>query len=53
MSEPLNDTVHGIDPMKEESREFRSYVWGLGIALLLTLVPFALLHWAGLPRYRC
>ena len=28
----------------------RSYVWGIGLALLLTLVPFALVRWAALPR---
>lgn len=38
------------DPMQDEHREFRSYVWGAGIALLLTVVPFALLYWSGLPR---
>lgn len=36
--------------LKQERREFRSYVWGLSLALLLTVVPFALVHWAGLPR---
>jgi len=50
MSEQPNAPVDGVDPMQEERREFRSYVWGAGIALLLTLVPFALVHWAGLPR---
>ena len=50
MSEQPNVAVDGVDPMQEERREFRSYVWGAGIALLLTLVPFALVHWAGLPR---
>ncbi|MDQ6646146.1 MAG: cytochrome C oxidase subunit IV family protein [Pseudomonadota bacterium] len=34
----------------EERREFRSYVWGIGLALLLTLVPFALVHWAAVSR---
>lgn len=36
---------------KEERRDFRSYVWGIALALLLTLVPFALVHWAGLPPF--
>ena len=34
----------------EERRELRSYVWGVGLALLLTLMPFALVHWAAMPR---
>jgi cytochrome o ubiquinol oxidase operon protein cyoD len=50
MSEQPNVAVDGIDPMQEERWEFRSYVWGAGIALLLTVVPFALVHWGGLPR---
>ena len=50
MSEQPNVAVDGVDPTQEERREFRSYVWGASIALLLTLVPFALLNWADLPR---
>lgn len=34
-------------PSEEERGDFRSYAWGIGLALLLTLVPFALVHWAG------
>jgi cytochrome o ubiquinol oxidase operon protein cyoD len=30
---------------QQEQREFRSYVWGVGLALLLTVVPFGLVHW--------
>jgi cytochrome o ubiquinol oxidase subunit IV len=26
-------------------RELRSYIWGLVLALVLTAVPFALVHW--------
>lgn len=36
-------------PSEEERRDFRSYAWGIALALLLTLVPFALVHWAGMP----
>jgi cytochrome o ubiquinol oxidase subunit IV len=39
------------EPSEEERRDFRSYVWGIALALLLTLVPFALVHWAGVPRF--
>ncbi|HVC15852.1 MAG TPA: cytochrome C oxidase subunit IV family protein [Rhodanobacter sp.] len=35
---------------QEERGDFRSYVWGVGLALLLTLVPFALMRWVGTPR---
>ena len=34
----------------EERKDFHSYVWGIALALLLTLVPFALVRWAALPR---
>jgi cytochrome o ubiquinol oxidase operon protein cyoD len=34
-----------LQRQQEERREFRSYVWGAGSALVLTLVPFALVHW--------
>ena len=30
---------------EEERGELRSYAWGIGLALGLTLVPFALVHW--------
>ena len=36
----------------EERKDFHSYVWGIALALVLTLVPFALVRWAaisGLP----
>ena len=36
---------------REERRDFRSYVWGISLGLLLTLVPFALVYWAGIPRF--
>lgn len=32
----------------EERRDFQSYVWGITLALLLTLGPFALVHWRAL-----
>jgi cytochrome o ubiquinol oxidase operon protein cyoD len=36
---------------QQERRDFFSYVWGIGLGLLLTLVPFALVHWAYIPRF--
>lgn len=38
-------------PSEEERRDFRSNVWGIALALALTLVPFALVHWAGVRRF--
>ena len=35
----------------QERRDFRSYVWGAAGALVLTLVPFALVHWGALARW--
>ena len=35
---------------QEERRELRSYLWGFGFALLLTLVSFALVYWPTLPK---
>ena len=34
----------------DERADFNSYVRGAALALLLTLLPFALLHWAVMPR---
>lgn len=34
----------------EARSEWHSYLWGIGLALLLTLVSFALVRWAALPR---
>ena len=41
----------GGERRQDERREFRSYVWGIGLALSLTVVPFALVQWLpGIPR---
>lgn len=34
----------------DQRRDLLTYVWGLGLALVLTLVPFALVYWDVLPR---
>lgn len=34
-----------------ERREFLSYVWGIALALALTLVPFAMVHWQAVPPF--
>jgi cytochrome o ubiquinol oxidase operon protein cyoD len=51
MSEQGNDYSDQWELKQQERREFRSYVWGIGLALLLTVAPFALVHWAGIPRF--
>lgn len=33
-----------------ERRDFMSYTWGAALALALTVVPFALVHWGGVAR---
>lgn len=36
---------------QDERREFHSYVWGIALALLLSVVPFVLVHWfPAIPR---
>lgn len=35
---------------RQERREFRSHVWGVGLALLLAVVSFALIRSIGKPR---
>ena len=35
----------------EERRELRSYVWGVGLALLLTVMAFALVKFAFMPAF--
>lgn len=51
MSESTHTAEDPADLKREERQEFHSYVRGIGLALLLTLVPFALVHWLpGIPR---
>lgn len=50
MSEQGDNCSDQLELEQQERREFRSYVWGIGLALLLTLVPFALVHWIDIPR---
>lgn len=35
---------------QQERHEFHTYVWGIGLALLLTVLPFALVHWRVVSR---
>ena len=51
MSEQADNRGDQLELEQQERREFRSYVWGIGLALLLTVVPFALVHWVVIPRF--
>ena len=50
MSAQAQHTESLADLQRQERTELRSYAWGIGLALLLTLVPFALVHWTAIPR---
>jgi cytochrome o ubiquinol oxidase operon protein cyoD len=53
MTEPRRDDGDAAARELEERKDFRSYAWGIALALVLTLVAFALVHGAvvpGLPR---
>jgi len=50
MIEQTHDAEDAATRKREERRDFRSYVWGIGLALLLTLVPFALVQWSVMTR---
>ena len=51
MMEPAKENVANEKSQDvDERKEFHSYLWGTGLALVLTLAPFALVHWAVLPR---
>lgn len=50
MSDLSHDAGDQLDQARAERRDFQSYVWGLALAGLLTLVPFALVRWPSLPH---
>jgi cytochrome o ubiquinol oxidase subunit IV len=50
MNGPAGDAVGRAGRRREERREFLSYVVGLGLALALTLAPFALVYRPVIPR---
>lgn len=37
-----------VELKAQERREFLSYAWGVGLALVLTFVPFALVKWSAM-----
>jgi len=48
MIEQTRDDGNAATRKLDERKEFHSYVWGIALALVLTLVPFALVHWAAM-----
>jgi cytochrome o ubiquinol oxidase operon protein cyoD len=38
-----------VELKAQERREFLSYAWGVGLALALTIVPFAIVKWSAMP----
>ena len=46
MIDQMRDDGDAATHKLEERKEFHSYVWGIALAPVLTLVPFALVHWA-------
>jgi cytochrome o ubiquinol oxidase operon protein cyoD len=51
MTEPVHAGIDKAQRGHDERREFRSYAWGAGLALALTLVPFALVYRGAMPRW--
>lgn len=50
MMEHSYDDTRAPELQDEARHDFRAYVWGVGLALLLTVVPFALVQWMAVPR---
>lgn len=40
-----------LDVAAQRRRDLRSYVYGLGLALALTAVPFGVVYWSALPHF--
>lgn len=45
MTKQTDGVASPEDAAAQERKEFRSYVVGFSLALLLTLLPFAMVHW--------
>ena len=51
MNVQAENSIQPPPSQTDERSELRSYVWGFGLALLLTLLPFALVYWKAMPRF--
>jgi cytochrome o ubiquinol oxidase operon protein cyoD len=51
MNERMIDDQRQFDQECEAKRQLRSYIWGISLALAMTLPPFALVYWSALPRF--
>ncbi len=47
----MNATDAATDPSARQREDFRSYAVGVGLAICLTLVPFAAVHWHVLSHF--
>lgn len=50
MTQHTFDGTEEAERKAEEQQDFRSYVLGYGLALVLTLIPFSLVYWNVLAR---
>jgi cytochrome o ubiquinol oxidase operon protein cyoD len=45
------DTDDRTQQIRNERKEFQSYVWGIGLAFLMTVIPFTMARWTLAPRF--
>ena len=48
MIEQMRDDGDAASRKLEDRKDFHSYVWGISLAFLLTLLPFALVRWGAM-----
>jgi cytochrome o ubiquinol oxidase operon protein cyoD len=48
MIDQFRDDEETASRKLEERKDFYSYVWGFSLALAMTLVPFAVVHWGAM-----
>ncbi|MGH7091373.1 MAG: hypothetical protein ACREFQ_20975, partial [Stellaceae bacterium] len=45
MASPVRAAAPALPDKEEYRHELHTYIWGYGLALVLTLVPFGLVYW--------